>query len=728
MKTAVERIAQWPKLLASVWERMVARWRWAAGHAAQRAHASREKENAANGRTATNQAPSAPEGPAELPSPKEDATPRQPSGAALEVRVREILEQLPALADNLRAARTGVEPEFMRIGSELQVIHQNAAALTRQVLALADRLCGQENNGPLFRMRGLAEEGLAKLEDCGKDTAESLAGMKHVAEHLGAYSAFYSSVERIALLLGIIGMAIAIESSRATESTALFAIMAQTCREIANKIKSICASGAAAAGAARNEMAAPLGAVDAGLKEIIGLTEDARAIVRDAAGEIERLLAFAMQAAEQGGEQSRRLSRQVADLVVAVQFHDSMSQRLEHVEQALGDTEEALAAGVSGAAGVAGERPMAKACLVLKLQAAQIQSVVAEIDSVFQRGVRSFEEIARETGVLLNCLSATGPGADPNPGPPGADGNPFDRLRSSFGELDAVLQRNRVLMEPVQHAASRVADTVERISAFALDIRATEFELRLMALNAIVKAAQLGRDGCALEVLAQEVNRVSAEGAPVLERMNALLDLVAGAVGEFRRQDTAAKAAVSSDGAIEEIAQAYARFRDDSAAALARTDEIRQAIANATASLGFLPALGRQLAASHQQCEAMARDLSLLAGGTDSLVLEEAGGLRARYTMNQERDVHATVFSGSPDPRGEQNAPAGDAQVPPTEAGGQGDRKPLPEETPGKAAASGDGMVLFDPPAPEAKEGAAGDSNKSSGTNQEELGDNVELF
>ena len=717
MKTAVERIAQWPKLLASVWERMVARWRWASGHAAQRARASREKENAANGRTATNQAPSAPEGPAELPSPKEDATPRQPSGAALEVRVREILEQLPALADNLRAARTGVEPEFMRIGSELQVIHQNAAALTRQVLALADRLCGQENNGPLFRMRGLAEEGLAKLEDCGKDTAESLAGMKHVAEHLGAYSAFYSSVERIALLLGIIGMAIAIESSRATESTALFAIMAQTCREIANKIKSICASGAAAAGAARNEMAAPLGAVDAGLKEIIGLTEDARAIVRDAAGEIERLLAFAMQAAEQGGEQSRRLSRQVADLVVAVQFHDSMSQRLEHVEQALGDTEQALAAGV------AGERPLAKACLVLQLQAAQIQSVVAEIDSVFQRGVRSFEEIARETGALLNRLSVTRPGADPNPGPPGPEGDPFDRLRSSFGELDAVLHRNRVLMGPVQQAASRVADTVERISALALNIHAVDFELRLMALNATVKAAHLGRDGCVIEVLAQEVNRVSAEGAPVLERMNALLDLVAGAVGEFRREDTVAKAAVSPGGAIEGIARAYARFRDDSAAALARADEIRQALANATASLGFLPALGRQLAASHQQCEAMARDLSLLAGGTDSLVLEEVDGLRARYTMDQERDVHAAVCGGSPDPRDEPDAP-----VPPAEAGGQGDHGPLPDNPPGEAAASADGIVLFDPPAPEAKEGAAGDGNKNRGKNQEELGDNVELF
>ena len=747
------RIIEWLKLISSTGNRIFERRGVADVGDGQGSQARHKKENEDIDLNETNQAPPSPGKPVGLRSPKEGASEKRPSGAMPEGRIGEIMEQLPALAEDLHAARTGVEPDFMRIGQDLQVIHRDAKNLTRQVLDLVELLCGKENDGALFRMRGLADDSLAEMETCKKDAAENLARMKSVEEHLGAHCGLYASVEKTGLLLGVIGTNIAIESSRTAESTALFSVMAQTCRETADKMRRICESGSAAAGSARGEIGSRLRAVDEGARELVRLGDSAHGIVREATGEIENLMGGAMRVAEQAGEHSRRLSRQVGDLVVAVQFHDNMSQRLEHVAKALIDVERSLAGGVSGPEGDERDRKLTNAFMVTNLQAEQIRGVVAEIDAVSVKGVRSFEDISGEIGALLDRLSDIRAGSDMNPDQQGQDGDPFDRLRSSFAGLDAVLRKGNALMEPVRHAAVHVSDTVERVSALVRDICAIGFESRLMALNAVVKAAHLGRDGCALEVLAREVNQASVQSAPVLERMNEQLGMIAGAAEELRREAGRKKAALSLDGAVREIAQTYAAFLDDSAEALSRATEIRQAVSMAKARLDFLSALSRRLTASHEQCEAMARDLSLLAGSNLTHATDTAKALHERYTMNREREVHDALFSAPAGLRGE-------TDVHPSPAGGKAapvesvddvvpfDDAPAPVEStddvvlfddgpasPAGATPSGspqskkgestDDVVLFDDgPGLEAKEGASGDG----GEKKEDLGDNVDLF
>jgi uncharacterized protein YoxC len=556
-------------------------------------------------------------------------------------------DQMPALAHELEAACKDVEPKFIQLGEELQAVYQDATKLTQQVLDSANLIGGEKEEGVLYHLRRLAEASLTGLEGCRKDLSEKTDQVKTIQEQLDALSAIFLQVEKTGRLLRIVAVNIAIESARSEESTELFSLVGADTAELSKKIRTVSAGGMDVLKEARDMVRPLYGELSKGLEEITGMGQHAGGIVRDAVREIETLMTSTLQVAEQAGDQTRQISQQVGNLVVAVQFHDGMSQRVEHITKALGDVEAFLIEDAPG------KRSLALS--IMKVQEAQIREIIDEIGRVNEKGCHSFEEIIRGFNTLLNHLSELSTSAEQDADrEKGLDS--FERLRTSFNELDGVVRRGEALMDPVRHAASRAADAVGRVSGLVQDIHTIGFESHLMALNAIVKAAHLGAEGGALEVLAQEVKASSNQSTSIMIKANELLELVTGAADKLRDQDSAAEADAALEDATSEMMREYNRFMAESAAAHKWADEIRGVVSESKASLGFLPLLVERLRGSLNRLQTMTRELTPFAPEDHSLSQDEVVDILKRYTMYKERKIHRAVVFGNIDER-EQGVP-----------------------------------------------------------------------
>lgn len=649
---------------------------------------------------------------------------------------------LQGLADDLEAAVREAEPGFVQIGQELHTLYGDAKELTRQVLDSVDLIGGREKEGVLFQLREFAERALAELEHCRKDVTEKTVLINSVMEHLSALSEMCRTIERVGVLLKVVAMNIGIESARSSESAEIFSVVSHDTGKLSEKIRSISGMALGVLEAARNTQRSLYGDISEGMKEINRLGENAHGIVKEAVGEIENLVASALQFVEQAGEHSGRISRQVGDLVVAVQFHDSMSQRLEHITKALCDVDLLLAESASDKRGADHGQKFSQAYSLLNLQSSQLKDVIAGIERVNEKGRGSFEEILKEIGELVDQLSdlSTSKSIEQCENRQGPAGDPFNRLKSSFSDLEAVLHQGKGLMAPIRDAAFRVSATVDRISECIKDIQSVGFETHLMALNAIVKAANLGREGSAIEVLAHEVKQSSDKSISVLAQTDELLRLLNGAAEKLRVHSEDSNGPGSLNNSIEEITLTYDQFTEGSFVAREKAEEIEEAVSISKASLDFLPVLSKRLAKCLARLETTARDFASFSTEENKLSQEEVDKILGRYTMEKEREVHKVSFSGFS-----------------CQAAQRGSSKALHERfdasgktEQGKAAEERleDNVVLFSDsepgPADEAgccdvmcsqlltqKNGEhAADESESEGENQcqEDFGNNVELF
>lgn len=656
-------------------------------------------------------------------------------------RAQRVRDQVSHLANDLEAACKRVEPEFMQIGHELQAVYRDATELTDQVLYSINLIGGREGEGVLSQLRGIAEQSLAELESCQESVSEKAVLIKAVMAHLGSLSGILPLVEKVGRLLRIVAVNIGIETARSNESKELFSVVAQETRKLSCKIEDTCEVGLDLLKKSQDTQRSLHGDLSGGLKEINRMGEDARRIVQEAIREIEKLMASTIQAAEQAGERSSRISKQVGNLVVAVQFHDSMSQRVEHIIKALVDVEHLLAGEASGKGDVDHKKRLSHVASIVNLQSAQLKGVIAEIGRVHGMAVRSFEEIIRQLEVLFTYLSDLSSSSEQNQSREGSVVDPFERLRSSFIDLNDVLHQGQVLMDPVRHAASQASDTVEQVSGIVQEIYTIGFETHLMALNAIVKTAHLGSEGHALEVLAQEVKKSSDQGTSIMGRTDQLLGSITDATNKLRERSPNTEDEVSLKGVVEQITQAYDSFMESSALTTDRANEIRQAISKTKAGLDFMPLLAEKLTGSLTQLETISSDLTSFTHGEHPLSREETGHILGRYTMEKEREVHeecvldrsvmgAKRTISEPlryaDEKSEkrEGGTKDNIELLTRDASGHSD------EPFGKSGKPDKEPVLFRVNEPEETREGAGESleNETTRENEEDLGDNVELF
>lgn len=317
---------------------------------------------------------------------------------------------------------------------------------------------------------------------------------------------------------------------------------------------------------------------------------------------------------------------------------------------------------------------------VLAVEAGQLELAGEEIASARRRLDEAFAGLAEDARRLAGTIGRAGGRSEDD----GAEKDPLEELGAAFARIEELERRGSQLCADARATYGRAVETAGRLSHHMAEVDEINRRMHIQALNAIVKTALLGEDGRTLEVLSVHVQQVFGESS----------ELAAESVGMIEELHTDADGSPAEDAPSEGAA---ATLRRDLGQLARVRDELRRAMREAEAgserqnavleqarqSLDFLSEMETEVAALRQETAEARRS----APGAAQEASGDSVDLVGRYTIESEREVHRRMTQ------------AGDPAQPPEDA---------------PAGAEPEDGFIDPPPAAAAQE--------------EDLGDNVELF
>ncbi len=550
-------------------------------------------------------------------------------------------------------ALAAADSKFLALGQDIQNLYSDTSTLAQKIRESAGVIAGDEDESILARLGLSIRDSLTSLEACQDDVGVNLQHVDNLSQQLRDFYLMCPVLERIAHYLRIIGLNMCVECSQSPEATKLFMVNAHEIKKFAESVVEITANLQDDSSTARGDLLTVHGRISQGLTQLQDLAHSASQIIREAFQKIEELIQLALAAMEQASGRSQGIANQVGDIVVAIQFHDSMNQRLEHVHDSLHDAvRRCLAEGAdSGSKQEKAER-MADVRALITLQAGQIREIISGIKEVFGQNRSAFAEIGTEVAGLAAILVSLGSDRDQDlSNPSEVPEDSFAALQAALHQLRPLLNQGRDQVIQMEETGSQATETAGRLLRHIDQVRAIRHETLIKSLNSIVKACRLGQKGRAMAVLAEEMKRLSDQSGDFVVDVEEIHDRIGQTITKLQAQDQEELAVELTDASldrdIEETSKAYELFNRGSAAALQQARELEGVIFRISADLNFLPTLATELTKNLEQLEELAERLLPWAGELSAEAKAEAAKLAARYTMEQERLVHHQVVGGA---------------------------------------------------------------------------------
>ena len=569
------------------------------------------------------------------------STPVRP-GALDATVLMEISEALTAICHDS-------EPEFLKIGNTLQNFYMAANELAQDTMDSVKLVAVEGSGSVLVKIKKISENALSELQAQQAQVANHLKDADDLVEKLGSLSDIRGSLQKIAKFLGIVGLNIGIEGAKSQESEEKFSGFSVDIRGLSEKVSGIGEAVLEDVNAAMTIQKSTCGEITFGLARLKALTREAGLAVDGAIRQVETITNALFGAMENTRKTSDEISRQVGDIVMAIQFHDNMRQRVEHVIEALNTLSHRLKEASADQAGGKASENVGEVLSVLEIQAAQLGRIISEIEGISENFVGAFDKIRNHLDGLGAGLTSLG--AREEDGVFRCDqavADPIDNLKNSLRVLNRLLGDGHGLMESMDEAAGAASNVAEKVSSHTREIKGISIETHLMALNAIIKSAHLGDEGCVFEVLAQEVKRLSESAMGFAADAEQKLAFINSSALSLRDMSSGEKIKRVAKGEAEavlktgfyEISSDYERFTEKCMKAQHRSNGLKTNISNVINGLTFLPELSNSLTRQRSALEGLIACLRPHVTQAETLTQAEVDSLLNRYTMVEERKIH----------------------------------------------------------------------------------------
>jgi hypothetical protein len=351
------------------------------------------------------------------------------------------------------------------------------------------------------------------------------------------------------------------------------------------------------------------------------------------------------------------VSQSIGEIITSLQFHDITRQQIEHVQQALDEI--ASKSEIQGSwmkkLGRETWENILTSAEVSKLQKAQLICARDDLISATKRIMDNLRGVARNVSEMTEETQLLVGGAGE------ADGSLLEGIQHGFASLSETIANHYKAGRELSDTTRSVATALEQMSAYAANIEAIGLKIKLVALNAIVKAAQIGDTGASLAVLAEGIHGLSVETCRQTDLQSNNLRSISAASSEL--DDPAAEdygeSSFSADSISEEmeavlgslnelntnILSMQSRIQDEGRKL---SDEIERAVSVITVhdevqrvSDGIISKLD----------SGADRLLSLIQGSDVSSHTQNLGALATAYTMESERQIHESIYRMDSSPR-----------------------------------------------------------------------------
>lgn len=578
-----------------------------------------------------------------------------------------------------RALPRRVEPDFIQLGNTLQAVHGRAEAMnreTRETMALLglsrqqpdpagdgpqpDAPDGHEPDAPdtMEQLRRLSRDTLHKLNRHHQTIAANLGLIETISSRLGRLAARSETLRKLGLHIEVVGLNIGVESTRSPAIRELFSGIAPELAQVAGKIRRVAGEIDDQCRREQREQGELQQTTARDLKSLKSMIGEAETTVASALAQIDRISSAVLTTMAATEQQSAEIARQLARVVMGIQLHDSMSQRIAHIVEALELAQATLQALPAHGNKNDRRRKLATAHHIIELQGEQVEKIIAETRQARRESSTAFSTIAGGVKLLQLTLDQLPAQEQPSEQPASAptaradsSGNcetiPLSRLQAGMAGLEQLLLRSLAMTSRLAAGSRRTVTLTTQLNGHMINIEKIRNEIHLKALNTIIMSSQLGAEGVSMEVLAQETKTLS--------------DLAHEFVGEFtnlhREISNSAQALQEGESgqpttnatSLAEIAALFTRFNRQSAATGQQIGELSRGLNRAAAHLEFIDDLIADLETDRQILTEICRTAApLVAGVKLEPEAAESRQLEKLYTMDRERELHRNALGLNP--------------------------------------------------------------------------------
>ncbi len=533
-----------------------------------------------------------------------------------------------------------IEGEFLSIGGQLQDFSGRAGSISASAEDVAALLGGErivQSTGGLSR---LAHDLESFFDAAGRDLAGIEQSMTRIVAGLHSVEAEVLGFERVVRLLRILGVSTRIESARLTRRDTGFDTLSADVTQLSvsiagrldamvdrkNRLERRLAGAAVRLKDLEARRGAHAGAVLAETRQALGFLDETHQRSAAAAGEVARI--------------SAAVSGHVSDVVMSMQFHDITRQELEHVRDALNELAGELPRLDADAAAV-------RTAGVSALQAAQLDSsktriveAVSTIADALRGTVHDIGDLARRAREVAGLVDQAG-------------GSVLQRLEDRLKPAIERLFEEREASAELTEVLRSVAAESDAIAAFVGEIQQIGTQIERIAMNASVRAAHTGAEGAALGVLAEAIQRLSADTRQRTSLAAAALHEVLQAAEEIKRrvdQGRDQTHGMDAEAYGHRLEQLIAQLDQANAEVTGRVQDIERTVRSLSSDIeatveacsvreharGALDPALALLRATEEAARRLAPAGALLAF--------DAERAQARYTTVGERHVHHAVL------------------------------------------------------------------------------------
>ncbi len=588
------------------------------------------------------QAPNAPNPAAQFPDP------------VLELKGGRIMADLKQTAAALTDICARTESDFLGLGQELGTIHGDAQELTRHVVALLATDQEQSMQAALKEIQSHAAQALAELSQRRTQLSEDLAGLNTIHADLASLHLHNGSFKQVAKNLKMVGLNISIESARSELAKANFQALAEEITELAQTVHGVAANIRDDAGEAQKTMDAIQVEIAGRMRHLDGLIGAVQTTVNNSLAEVDKLTRLTMTVLDGIGLKATEIGDQVSRLVVGVQIHDNITQRVAHIRQAIEEAVDLIQTST-----VIPLPPPALAAVygkVYGINRIQITHLQTILDDVGDTRVKSATALEKLAAAVISVAQPEG--LDTSDGPRGhalKTGNnhhPVTVLQRALEQLLALFEEGNAHIQRLQAARELTARTIAEMDRHIEKVREINFEIRLKALNAVVKSTHLGDTGKAIEAIVNEMKALAEQSNATIQSVTHIMEEISSASQTMERRDRGKEQQADSAGrqlrsGIDRFSDACADFKARSQSALDMGRRLQEKIEQTRHRIEFFERMLEVCRRHHAGLTQLGQRLQVFADAVDDEWMAEEQNILERYTMQRERDAHLQAFHGA---------------------------------------------------------------------------------
>lgn len=553
------------------------------------------------------------------------------------IQVRpELCAQLEDAGLMLRRALDEATPHFMHSVRELWSVAGETRDLTRTMHDAASLIgnSGQEQNA--LNLSGkLIRDILAGLEKQENGISNDLTRVRDLVAQVSRYGSINERIETINSSFQAVRVNILIQCSAMHIDEAIFRDVTSDIEELSRTLRQVAQLIQEELFRASYNLTFLEKKISLNQQKAGRLTGNAKTVVQRASNDIGQLLRVTEKMIIEASERSTRMNQLIDEIVVNMQFHDSLSQRADHILHSFEDIRAMCRPeNISPS-----PEQLGASHLILDLQHRQLNDIIENINEVHNQASESFSAIMKEIeGVTAIFQNQEFLGRGQN----NQLGKLTNSLLNALTDLGKQLTLCRAMTDEIETTARSTKNVSGNLVSLVEEVREMHDQIRIQSVNTIIMATNLNENGRSIRVLAKEISALSERTGELLGEVDDLRKIVNQKVNSLcpdSKEDDAGEP-VTHEATIQTIKASYSELERQMAAIPPRVNAATGRIITILSGLRFMMQLRQQLQDVAHRIET-ARETASPWEGMASAAGEEISQLINRYTMQQERTVHA---------------------------------------------------------------------------------------